>query len=102
MYDEGSDTTLLRRGLILWLKLAGERQNFTVYGTAGLKTDSELVDLKMKTTTGDFVLRVLTLPCITRPVAVVDWGKLKREWKHLAYWRSHRSTHGPRLGGKGQ
>ena len=87
VFDEGADSTLIRLGLADSLCLVGTPQKLNIDGAAGVTTKSipsQIVELQIKTETGDFILKGSTLPIITRPSPVVDWSQRRLDWEHLA------------------
>jgi len=88
MYDEGSNTTLFRKGLVRRLGLLGYRQVLTLGGIAESQIqvpDSTRVQLSIILENGEqFLLDGSTMPVVTSPIPATDWVQLKERWSHLA------------------
>ena len=87
MFDEGSDTTLVREGMAQQLKLMGREHALSVDGVGGARVRyaSRRVSLQLRDANGELIpIEGSTLPSVTKPVPVTEWDQIKGRWAHLA------------------
>ena len=98
MIDNGSNSTLIREGLVRSLRIVGRKQPLRVNGVAHAVTthqDSEQVEVAVMTAFGERVtLKGSTMRTITQPVPVIDWESLRTKWSHLQSLPPLRSSGG--------
>lgn len=87
MFDEGSDSTLIRQGLVSRLGLDGIKQTLEIDGIGGThsRISSERLQMTLQTSSGEkVVIQGSTIPTVTKPVPLIDWSNLRKRWDHLA------------------
>lgn len=87
MLHEGSDMTLIREGLVKIQGLKGKEQALSIEGVSGSRSHyaSQRVQLQLQALDGtDITLQVSTLPTVTKPLPVTNWGKFRNRWEPLA------------------
>jgi len=88
MFDEGSDATLVREGLIRRLGTKGRPRSLDIRGVGGVQTQvmkSYQVEIPVRTHLGEIItLTGSTMPMVTKSVPIIDWTTIKTRWEHLA------------------
>lgn len=86
LLDEGSDTTLVRDGLLRKLGVNGETKPLKIRGVTGVESrhQSKRVQLQLEGEEGRrFNINVSSLPKVCEGVPVIGWSKLQIKWAHL-------------------
>lgn len=87
LVDEGSDSTLMRKGFTSLLKLRGAYHILTVIGAGNVINHypSQRISFGMRDSDGSIVTIICsTLPTVASDIPVTDWPVLKKRWNHLA------------------
>ena len=87
LLDEGSDSTLVRDGLLRRLGVQGITHQLNLHGVTGTHSafDSQRVTLLLEPY-GEKPVRITasSVPKVCEPIPTVAWQKLKNNWAHLA------------------
>ncbi len=89
LFDEGSDTTLLREAFARRLGVKGRREEegLRLHGVSGVRSKirTERIVLTIKTPEGERLsIEAFSIPQVCDPVPVIQWQQLKSRWSHLA------------------